>query len=401
VIAHRSIVTGVTLAAGLLLAAGRVGAQQGTDPRWLPWLGCWEAERGAGAAMLCVVPSNDDPGVELVSVERGQVSARELVRADGQARDAGREGCTGTESARFSEDGHRIYLEADHVCQGNVRQRTTGMLAMLSATEWIDVRASAVGEDVATGVSRYRLAPIDVADAAGLGNIAADRAMAVRAARVAAAARIGVADIIDASRNVDSHAVGAWIAERREPLRVEAAQLIQMADGGVTPDVIDVVVAVSYPRYFTLGEGAQVAEVDDLRQLSVPVGFGGTARVGRFFDPFYGIYSDYDRYYNNYYGNYYSPYGYGGRNGFGYGYPDYFRPTVVVVQPREENVTQGRVVNGRGYTRSRPTTAPSGTSSGSSSPSSAPSSGEPSSSGSGSSGGTSTGRTAMPRPPEQ
>jgi hypothetical protein len=158
-------------------------------------------------------------------------------------------------------------------------------------------------------------------------------------------------------------------------------------------------VAVSYPSRFTLGEGAEVAAVETQRNLAsarTPVGFGGARRISRFFDPFFGYgrypYSRFD----------YSPYGYG----YPYGYFDYygyggFRPTVVVVEPRQE--PEGRVVNGRGYTRTRSTGSSGSGGGSSSSPSPAPSStSEPSSgepSGGSSSGGSSTGRTAMPRPP--
>ena len=62
----------------------------------------------------------------------GRRAPRELVRADGEPRASTREGCTGTEGARFSEDGRRIYLEADHDCEGVARQRTTGVLTMRS-----------------------------------------------------------------------------------------------------------------------------------------------------------------------------------------------------------------------------------------------------------------------------
>jgi hypothetical protein len=127
---------------------------------------------------------------------------------------------------------------------------------------------------------------------------------------------------------------------------------------------------------------------------------------GRFFDPFYGYgYGyGYDRYLYDPYG-YRTGYGYGGY-GYGYGYPGTFRPTFVVIDTRQDPEPQGRVVNGRGYTRttrapasSGPATAPS-SSSGSTTESS--SSGEGSSGGSSSSGsGTSTGRTAQPRPPGQ
>jgi uncharacterized membrane protein YgcG len=265
---------------------------------------------------------------------------------------------------------------------------------MVSRTEWIDVRTLEVNGQPVTGVIHYTLAPSDVAEAAGFGNIAAEQALAVRAARVAASGSLTVEDVIDAHRFVGQEVVRSWIAERRQPFQLDADRLVRMADSGVPPDVIDVVVAVSYPRYFNIGEGAQVSQngLQAAGAENEPLGRGwGFGRRGMFWNPMYRGYGRYyygDYYYNDYY------YGYGGFSG----YPGIYRPTIVVVEPRDPEPA-GRVVNGRGYTRSgsRPSAASDGGSSRNSGGASSPPSSS-SSEGSGSSGGgTSTGRTAQPR----
>lgn len=379
------------LAGALILAAAApavVAAQDGTDARWLPWLGCWESEGAPGGSLLCIVPMAGDPGVEMVSVEGTEVVSREWVRADGEMNESSREGCRGWERADFSEDQARIYLDADHVCEGDVRQETTGMLALLSPSEWIDVRSVNVSGQAMTGVNRYRLAPSDVAEAAGFGAIAADRAMAVRAARVNASARPGIEDVVDASGRVADDVVRAWVAARQESFRVDGDDLVRMADAGVSADVIDVMVAASYPQHFTLGEGQDGAERRPRDAAAASTYYRGPRR---FWDPFYGYgYYGYDPFYSR--SRY--DYGYGGRYGYdGYGYGFGFRPTVIVVAPRDPE-PEGRVVNGRGYTRNRP---PSGSSSPAPARSSGDSGGSSAGSGSSSSGG-STPRKAMPRP---
>lgn len=395
--------TGALLLAAILPMGA--AAQDGTDARWLPWLGCWEVEGAAeGGAMLCLLPVSGDVAVEMVTVEESRIVGRERIRADGTTQDSSREGCRGWERASFSEDGRRVYLDGDHLCEGIVEQRSSGLLAMLSPTEWIDVRALEVDGRVSAGVARYRLAPIDVAEAAGLGDIAADRAMAVRAARVSASAELSVEDVIDASRHVNADVVRAWIAERGEPFRLDAGRLGRLADAGVPPEVIDVMVAVSYPRHFVLGDDGRVSEAEpdpDVGSRAVgprgrdPWGYPRPPRRGGFWDPFYGGYGGYGGYYG------------------GFGYPGFFRPVVVVTRPAEGE--RGRVVNGRGYTRgdrsspstSRGATPRGGDNGGRSSASAPPRSSEgspaagsrPADSGrSGGSGGTPTGRTARPRP---
>jgi hypothetical protein len=140
---------------------------QTSDARWLAWLGCWEAGPGAAEEpMLCIVPATGNVGVEMVAVADGQVVSRELVRADGEMQASTREGCNGWERARFSSDTRRIYLDAEHLCGGSVRQESRGLLAMVSRTEWIDVRTLDVGGQPVTGVIHYTLAPSNVAEAA-------------------------------------------------------------------------------------------------------------------------------------------------------------------------------------------------------------------------------------------
>jgi hypothetical protein len=386
------------LAAVLISVLSAPASAQVGDSRWLAWLGCWEAGPGAAEEpMLCIVPVAGDVGVEMVAVANGQVLSRELVRADGQQQQSTREGCSGWERARFSADGRRIYLDAEHLCGGSVTQDSRGLLAMVSRTEWIDVRAVDAGGQPVTGVIHYTLAPSNVAEAAGFGNIAAEQAMAVRAARISAASSLTVDEVIDAHGFVGPSVVGAWIAARGQPFQLDADRLVRMADAGVSPEVIDVVVAISYPRYFSVGADAQVAQnerIDDRALIDPGYGLGYGGRRGVFWNPFY-------RGYGNYYGDYYGNY-YGGGYGRGlYGYPGIYSPTIVVIEERDPE-PQGRVVNGRGYTRpgrsSNPSSGSSGSSGGSSSStgSSSGSSGE----GSGSSGGgSSTGRTARPRDP--
>jgi uncharacterized membrane protein YgcG len=388
----------IGLFAAFLAAVANVplSAQAGSSP-WLAFLGCWEATPGAAEEpMLCIVPTPEDAGVEMVAVANGQVLSRESVRADGQMQASSRDGCSGWERARFSADGRRVYLDAEHTC-GSVRQQSSGLLAMVSRTEWIDVRAVEVGGQPATGVIHYTLAPSNVAEAAGFGNIAADQVAAVRAARISAANALTVDDVIDAHGFVGSSVVSAWIAAKGQPFQLDADRLVRMADAGVAPEVIDVVVAISYPRYFSVGANAQVAQ-NDRRALDPDVvepglyGYGGR---GVFWNPFY---RGYGSYYGNYYGDYYG--GYGAR-GY-YGYPGIYQPTVIVVEQRDPE-PQGRLVNGRGYTRpgrsSNPGSGSSSSSGGSSSSSSSGGEGSSSGSSGGGSGTTSTGRTAQPRNP--
>jgi hypothetical protein len=379
--------------AGLALLVGpglSTAAAQDVDARWLPWLGCWEAaEAGEDVPLLCVRPSTQAEGVEFVTWSAGEITSTETIRADGLPRDAERGECRGLEEARFSADGHRVYLESTYVCEGGVERGTSGILAMVNPMEWVDIKSV----DGSPWVLRYRLARASRVQEAGMENVVASRAAQVKAARIAASSRLTEDDIIEAAGNVDGQAVEALIVERGDPFAVNADMLIRLDDAGVPAGVIDLVVAVSHPDKFAVKSGPMpVEEYEDDFGAARPIYMGGG-----FYDPWWGgswygyspFYFGYSRYG---YGLGY-PYGYGGY--YGYGYP-YYRTTPIVVEPR----TGGRMVRGQGYTRGSSGSAgytgrsarPRGSSAGSGGVSRSPSTPTVRSGG-----GVSTGRTAKPR----
>lgn len=367
----------VALFAGL---PGAVSAQDAND-RWLAWMGCWQPTQqstaeGAPEAMLCFQPTNASDAVEMLSIEDGEIAERGTVVANGSRTDATLEGCTGSETGQFASRPGRVYLSAEYVCDGGIERSTSGMLAMVSAEQFIDVKVVTVDGEKLTWITRYRLATQDAADAVGLGSIASDQSMAVRSARVAGTARPGVEDVIEASQYVDDDGVQAWLAERNIPLMVDSDRLIQLAEAGVSEDVIDMVVAVSFPERFAVDREAERYAGGYGRGLG---GFGGG--LG-YYDPFYGSL-------------FFSPFGYGygyGYDRYGYGYGGrYYGPTIIRVDNRDNG---GQVIAGQGYRRGSGTSSsprvrqPTSSSRGGSSVGTRSSGG---------SRGTSTGRTARRR----
>lgn len=304
------------------------------DGRWLPYVGCWVNAEGPVGPMTCVVPEGE--GVALLTVEEAEVTDRRVIRADGAERPVEVAGCTGVETARFSSDGYRLYTRAEMTCGENVERETHGLIAMVSRDQWIEVRALGTGDDAVAWVRRYRPAPQTQIEAAGLADRVAveGSARTLEMARAAASARITVEDITEAHARTSAAAVRTWIAEQGEPIRLNADRLVELADAGVSQEVIDVAVAVSFPERFTVDR-------DDPQRASDRLAYG---RLGS-----WGTWSPY--YYDPFYFRYNRYYGYGGYGYYGTGYYNY-RPTVVVVRPNDpEPQGSGRVVKGRGYTR--------------------------------------------------
>ncbi len=333
-----------SLFAGAMLLVGTlpsVAAAQDVDSRWLPWLGCWEAsDGGMEVPMLCLQPLQGGEGVELTTWSEGEVISTEAIYTDGQARESSREGCVGMEEARFSEDGRRVYLKSEYACEGGVERGATGLLAFANPMEWLDIKVIQVAGERVPMVLRYRMARASRVEAAGMDQVVAPRAMSVKAARIAASARLGPEDLIEATGKVDAKAIEALIVERGDPFPVDSETLVRLADAGVQESVIDLAIAVSFPNRFAVSSGEPETIQGERTRAAMPMGYVGPRSRWSFWDPYY-----YDPFYYSPYGYGYSPYYYN----YGW-YSGYYRPTTVIVEPRSQ-VEHGRVVNGQGYRR--------------------------------------------------
>ena len=183
-----------------------------------------------------------------------------------------------------------------------------------------------------------------MANAVGVAEYLAERPMMAQAARSAASASLDLDDVFEATERLPAEAVEAWLAETGDAFDLDGETLVRMDDAGVPDRVIDVVVAVSNPRTFRLGAGADAEMIpDEGADRRTRSAYGAASWGG----PFYWD-SFYDRRYR-YSPFYYGGIGYGGYGGYGYGSYGYgYRPTVIVVEPRDSG-GHGRVVNGRGY----------------------------------------------------
>lgn len=319
---------------------------QDVDARWLPWLGCWEASQGGTEIpMLCITPTQEGEGVELTTWTEDERISSEMIYTDGVAREVEREGCVGSEEASFSDGGKRIYLKSDYICEGGARRGATGMLAFANPMEWLDIKVVEVGGEKVPMVLKYRVAKSARAEAAAVSNVVAPRAMAVKAARISASARLTPEDLVEASGKIDVEALEALIVERGDPLDMNGATLVRMADAGVEESLIDLAVAVSFPTRFNVQAGVPETARQDRTTDVMPHGFYGSSARWSFWNPYF-----YDPFFYSPFGYAYSPYYYN----YGW-YSGYYRPTTIFINsdpnPNAPDYTHGRVVNGRGYTR--------------------------------------------------
>ena len=356
------------------LATG-AAAQEGS-PGWNAWIGCWAPDLGTDAfappagepSALCLIPAAGSGGVELLSIEEGSVVDRQLVGVSGSEASVERDGCTGTETLAWSADGQRIFQNGNFDCPGDLRRKSSGIFAISRAGEWIAVEAISVAGEPEVRAVTYRPAPMVAEQIDEVRQAVDGRAMAIDAARSAAGSRIEIEDVLEAEQIVDVAAVEGWLIEQEQGFDIDAARLMALADAGVSDRLIDLMVALSYPRVFAIDRTSREGEIAERD--------GRPRRPTRGGMPVY-----YPRF-----GGYYPGYMGGGWYG---------RPVIIVRDPdiRPGN-SGGRAVKGRGYTRSN--------GGGSGSPSIPQASGSPSGGGQvegggGSGGGSDTNRTARPR----
>ncbi len=394
------------------------------DVRWQPWLGCWQATdattpRGGSAsktATVCVTPSAGASAVDIATVVDGKAVEQTHIEANGQQRAHSKDGCTGWESAKWSATGTRVYLASEYACPGGSKRTSTGLMSMSPEGQWLDVLSVGSGQAAGVRVIRMRetrdgyTLPGDVAAAVRTGALSRNAAM------IMASTDLHASDILDVNANTSPGVVEAWLVERGQTLDVNAKTLVEFSDAGLPDRVLDVIVALSYPKLFALNpatgavSGMQSGGASGMNTVR--------ARSSGGYDPFgYPVYG-YDSYddclspygrpsvYYNECGRYgYNRFGYNsggyGYNGYGYGWYPGSQPVIVIVRSSggadgtNANEDHPRVVNGKGYTQGGSSTSGSTNTSSSgkaASTSTAPAPASPSSE-------PTITRTAKPRPP--
>ncbi len=369
--------TGILTALAVVALAAPAPAVQpaSTADAWLAWTGCWRAEGDTGDGALCIIPHGS--GVRLLTLKGSEIQSESHIVANGQPRTVSQEGCTGTETARWSADGKRLFVKANLRCGNNTMREVSGIWSMLDRTHWVRVESIGSGQGLILNAVRYVETSSKLPE---LARSARENRMAIETARISAAAQINLADVQDAAQHAETQTVEAWLTMLGQEFNLNGSKLVALADAGVPPSVIDVLVALSNPQKFAVREET----TDTLPRRS---------RMQR------ALASCFD----NYWYDPYDPFNYRDarflsnqlcqRNGWGF-YPTYGGywgggNRVIVIAPIGTVRSSGGRVTREGYRAPRETSAPS-SSSATKTPSSSSGSSDTGSS-------SSSGRKAKPR----
>ncbi len=304
--------------AGALLAQGSAKSSASTDPRWTPWLGCWQqdtagfAAAGVPAAVTCVVPVAGSSSVDALSIAGGQIASRKRLDASGSPRPIDDTGCHGTETANWSPTSRRIYLRADYVCL-SMRASSSSVFSISPAGDWLEVQNVRADGGSMDRVLRWHEAPAP----RGLPKSAAlafsARRLAIATARASAARPLGTDDVIEATRAVDAATVQSWIIATGQRFSLSDSQLAALDRADVPLPIVHAMATGEQTM-----NGADAATYDS-----------GSNVISNPYSA-YNAYNGYDSYqpYDAYPASAYPGYGYGsygsynsyGSNG-AYGYP--------------------------------------------------------------------------------
>jgi hypothetical protein len=344
------------LALGLLLPASPAAAehpltqdlQEQADTRWVAWAGCWESadpqEDQETKLVVCFDLLPDRDGVEIRTFMGAEEVAFEEVVADGQPVAIEEGGCTGTRTASWSADGARVFIESDLRCAEGITRATTGVMALADqGNRFLEIHAAHSGRDgPVMGVRHYMPARSATLEAQGIEPPAHQGDRAVRTARSVLAAPLDGDAVVEVVDRAGSDVARVLIAEIGEPFALTAGLLRDLDRKGVPGDVLDVMVAVTYPDRFEITgaswEAAQTREAHlrDGRAYTRPHPISGR-QIYLGMDPFY--------YYDPYFfGMGFSPWG---PSWWGYRSP-FVRAPIVVVRP-EVRDRRARVDPGTGY----------------------------------------------------
>ena len=358
----------LVLAGGLLLVAGsltpsaaQTPAPQNTrtDARWSSWLGCWELSdesvddgsvaiarllgvpaprsRANAGARVCVTPAAEG-GATMTTYVNDRAVLSESIVPDGKSRPITEAECRGEQRAEWSTLGARVYASAEIACQSEPARRVSGLAMMVAGPTWLDIQTIESNGGKTLRVRRYHRA----ADQKRAGEVPAP----ATAATMPLVRSLSLADVKEASQKVAPEAVQAALVELKSGFDLNGKRLIELEDASVSRGVIDLMIALSFPKRFVVERPTARASGGS---WWTPMGYDDVW-------PYFAM----PYFYSPLYSSYYAPFGY---RYWGYFDPFYYSgPGYVVIDPGPGHGTPnptpqpsgtGRVVDGHGYTQVR------------------------------------------------
>ena len=327
---------------------------ENNDPRWRPWLGCWqlweeqldpsavvdnnETATLLGRTSVCMSPSHSGDGITLTATAGERVLVERVLIADGSPRDVRDTDCTGWEERAWSFDGRRLFTHAELQCGNTETRRVNGVSFLSSPSAWVDIQVIEIETRQYIEVRRYYPAPATEREKRekrlGTNTDLGVGLAEIRRARRDVSRPIVLRDVIEASKKTNRRVVETLLVETEPRLALDADALIKLDDVGISGGVIDLLVALSYPERFVVERRDRDGSWVNNRRRGF-AGFHDPIWYNNFYYPYYVTPMGY-----YYWNRLYNPYLIGG-----------LATPFVVVSTGGVGGYRGRAVHERGYTR--------------------------------------------------
>jgi hypothetical protein len=318
------------------------------DSRWSPWIGSWQlisntvdAKDGSVSDdfILKISPSDDRRSIVMKGSQKETVLFEHKIVVDGSRRPLKDEDCEGWYAYSWSDTGKRLLFDSESVCPDERPRTISGLSFFVDTGTWVDVQLLTGEEERVITIRRYREADSE--------SGASVRSTAFNTARIMASTNFSIDEIIELSGKVAPEAMEAAIMEMHQPFKINSKVLVRLADAGVPSQIVDLMVALSFPDKFTVERhSVEPVEMTEGRELRA-----GSSYYA--WSPF-GIWSYYDPWFHWYWNTYgYGLYGYWGWNYW----PGYYAPywgSGGSGGGAHHGIGGGILVAGEGYTRVRP-----------------------------------------------
>jgi hypothetical protein len=314
------------------------------DSRWLPWIGSWRLVSNTintvgtilkEEYLLTIRPDEKGKFVTMESSRDKTVMFEEKIEADGLRHPLDKDGCTGWYSYSWSETGKRLLFKGESSCSENLSQNISGISIIDTIGDYVDIKLIKSGEEKAITIRRYRNVENDFISPASI------IPTKTSVARVSAGSSFSIDEVIELSGKVEQEVLEAALVEMRSPFPVNSKQLVRLSDAKVPSQIVDLVVALSFPKKFIVEQTA-ISWVKTVSDLYAPYYYWPMS-------PWYWTLSDYPLYGYRYYGwdwyqhyGWYYPYNYSYYSSHGGG------------SGTDSTDSSGRLVAGQGYTRVYP-----------------------------------------------
>lgn len=296
---------------GTATTQAAAGQRAPTESPWLPWLDCWQLVEETGMladhedeqrafadrVVVCLTPKTgtDEPSaVEVTTIADSERVLVETLDATGAPYAVSEGSCTGRRQDTWSAGSARLFTRVHLDCEDGGQRSVSGVGLMTNASTWLDIQlVEAGGQGLAT-VRRYiRASEAAIREAGATPPASGLRTQSREAARLISNSGFGITDVIEAHRETAPAVVEAMLVETNATFTLDASALLALDNAAVPGELIDLMVALSFP-------GAFVVDRPTVRASSSGGGGGG----GGFVDH-YGPYG-----FNRWYPYYASPFGY-------------------------------------------------------------------------------------------